>query len=94
MNDIVIVGGGLGGLLCGYILSKEGYRVCIVEKNKQLGGCLQTFQRDNCIFDTGMHYVGSMNEGQLLWHFFKYFGLLGNVKMRKLDEDAFDLSTV
>jgi all-trans-retinol 13,14-reductase len=90
MYDIVIAGSGLGGLLCGYILSKEGYSVCIVEKNHQLGGCLQTFKRDNCIFDTGMHYVGSMNEGQLLWRFFKYFGLLENVKMKKLDEDAFD----
>ncbi|MGD0710682.1 MAG: NAD(P)-binding protein [Bacteroidales bacterium] len=91
MYDIVIVGSGLGGLLCGYILSKEGYRVCIVEKNKQLGGCLQTFKRDNCIFDTGMHYVGSMDEGQMLWRFFKYFDLLGKVKMKRLDDDVFDL---
>lgn len=94
MYDIVIVGSGLGGLICGYVLSKEGYSVCIVEKNHHIGGCLQTFKRDNCIFDTGMHYVGSMNEGQLLWHFFKYFDLIGKVKMKKMDEDVFDLMHV
>jgi len=91
MRDIVIAGSGLGGLLCGYILSKEGYNVCILEKNHQLGGCLQTFVRNKCIFDTGMHYVGSLDEGQILWRFFRYFDLLGNVKMKKLDEDVFDM---
>ncbi len=91
MYDVVIAGSGLGGLLSGYILSKEGYSVCILEKNSQIGGCLQTFTRNNCIFDTGMHYVGSLDEGQVLWQFFKYFGLTGKIKMKKLDVDCFDL---
>ena len=38
--DIVIVGSGLGGLACGTILAKEGYKVCLLEKNKQIGGQL------------------------------------------------------
>ncbi|MDD5570440.1 MAG: NAD(P)-binding protein [Bacteroidales bacterium] len=94
MYDILIVGGGLGGLLSGYVLSKEGYKVCIVEKNHQLGGCLQTFVRDKCVFDTGMHYVGSMAEGQILWRFFKYFDLIDKVKFKKLDEDGFDIINI
>ena len=35
--DIVIVGSGLGGLLCAAILGKEGYRVCVLEKNNVAG---------------------------------------------------------
>ncbi|MFH1321642.1 MAG: NAD(P)-binding protein [Bacteroidota bacterium] len=89
--DIVIIGSGLGGLLCGYILSKEGYNVCIVEKNKKIGGCLQTFVRDGCVFDTGMHYIGSLEEGQILHRFFKYFDLTNRLKLKKLDEDGFDI---
>ena len=37
--DIIIIGSGLGGLECGAILSKEGFNVCVVEKNAQFGGC-------------------------------------------------------
>ena len=92
--DVVIVGSGLGGLLCGYILSKEGYNVCILEKNRQIGGCLQTFVRDGCIFDTGMHYIGSLDKGQILYRFFKYFNLLDKVKVKKLNEDAFDIISI
>ncbi|OIP00995.1 MAG: all-trans-retinol 13,14-reductase [Bacteroidetes bacterium CG2_30_32_10] len=89
--DVVIVGSGLGGLLCGNILSKEGYSVCILEKNHQIGGCLQTFTRDNCVFDTGIHYLGSLDEGQILNQYFKYFGLMDKLKLKKLDKDAFDI---
>ncbi|MDQ1265038.1 MAG: all-trans-retinol 13,14-reductase [Bacteroidota bacterium] len=89
--DIAIIGSGLGGLICGYILSKEGYSVCIIEKNVQIGGSLQNFVRDRCIFDTGAHYAGGLDEGQNLYKFFKYFGLIGKLKMRRLDEDAFDI---
>jgi all-trans-retinol 13,14-reductase len=89
--DVVIIGSGLGGLQCAYILSMEGYNVCLLEKNNQLGGCLQTFRRKNSIFDTGMHYIGSMDEGQVLNNFFRYFRLTGKLKLRRMDENGYDV---
>ncbi len=89
--DVVIVGSGLGGLICGLMLSKEGKKVCVLEKHFQIGGCLQTFKRKGKIFDTGMHYVGSYDEGQILNKYFKYFGLKDRIKIKKLNEDAFDI---
>jgi all-trans-retinol 13,14-reductase len=88
--DVIIIGSGLGGLACGTILAKEGYNVCVLEKNKQIGGMLQTFARDKVIFDTGVHYVGGLNEGQNLYQFFKYFGIMDKLKLRKMDEDFVD----
>ncbi|MCQ2370358.1 MAG: NAD(P)-binding protein, partial [Paludibacteraceae bacterium] len=86
--DVVIIGAGLGGLECGYILSKNGMNVCIVEKNTVLGGCLQTFKRGTATFDTGFHYVGAMNDGESLNRLFSYFNLL-ELPWKKLD-DEFD----
>ena len=89
--DAVIIGSGLGGLQCGYILSQEGYNVCVLEKNSQLGGCLQTFRRNNTIFDTGMHYIGSMDDGQILNNLFRYFGLTDRLKLKRMEEDGYDI---
>ncbi|HLT73693.1 MAG TPA: NAD(P)/FAD-dependent oxidoreductase [Ohtaekwangia sp.] len=88
--DVVIIGSGLGGLACGTILAKEGYKVCILEKNKQIGGTLQTFVRDRVIFDSGVHYVGGLDNGQNLNTLFRYLGIMDKLKLRKLDEDVFD----
>jgi all-trans-retinol 13,14-reductase len=88
--DVVVIGSGLGGLACGTILAREGYKVCILEKNKQIGGNLQTFVRDKVVFDSGVHYVGGLDKGQNLYQLFKYFGIMDKLKLRKLDEDGFD----
>ena len=88
--DVVIVGSGLGGLACGTILAREGYKVCVLEKNKQIGGNLQTYVRERVIFDSGVHYVGGLDEGQNLYQLFKYLGIMDKLKIRKLDEDVFD----
>ena len=88
--DIVIVGSGMGGLSCGYILAKNGYSVCILEKNPQIGGNLQIFSRKKTIFDTGVHYLGGLDEGQNLYQFFKYFDILDKLNMRRMDDDGFD----
>lgn len=88
--DAVVIGSGLGGLACGTILAKEGYRVCIIEKNKQIGGNLQTFVRDGVVFDSGVHYVGGLDKGQNLFQLFTYLGIMDKIKIRKLDEDGFD----
>ena len=89
--DFVIMGSGLGGLGCAYILAKNGFSVIVLEKNNQLGGNLQVFSRDKCIFDTGVHYIGSLDEGENLNQFFKYFGLWGKLKMVRMDDDGYDI---
>jgi all-trans-retinol 13,14-reductase len=88
--DVVIIGSGLGGLACGAILAQEGYRVCILEKNKQIGGNLQTFVRDKVIFDSGVHYVGGLSKGQNLYQLFKFLGIIEKMKLRKMDDEVFD----
>ncbi len=89
--DIVIIGSGLGGLQCAYILSREGYNVCVVEKNRIMGGCLQTFRRCGSVFDTGMHYIGGMDKGNMLHKYFSYFGLTQKLKLKRLDENGYDI---
>lgn len=89
--DVVIIGSGLGGLVSAIILAKEGYSVCVLEKNNQYGGNLQTFVRDKTIFDTGIHYIGGLGEGQNLNKYFKYLGIMDDLKLKQLDEDGFDI---
>jgi len=86
----VIIGSGMGGLVCADILGREGYKVCILEKNRQIGGCLQTYVRDKVIFDSGVHYLGGLGKGQNLYQVFKYLGIMDRLKLQKMDEDVFD----
>jgi len=89
--DVAIIGSGLGGLVCGYILSKNGYKVAIFEQGTQPGGCLQTFTRKGVKFETGVHYLGSMEEGETLNLFFKYLSLFKDLKLSPLDPAGFDV---
>src|ERR1035438_5011094 len=89
--DVIIIGSGLSGLLCGFILSKEGKNVCILEKNHHTGGLLRSFQRHGVEFDTGVHYIGALDEGQVLNRYFRYFAFNEQVNFQKLDENGFDV---
>lgn len=86
----MIIGSGMGGLVCADILGREGYTVCVLEKNKQVGGSLQTYVRDRVIFDSGVHYLGGLGKGQNLYQVFRYLGLMDKLKLQKMDEDVFD----
>ena len=88
--DVVIIGSGMGGLVCASILGREGFKVCVLEKNKQIGGSLQTYVRDKVIFDSGVHYLGGLEKGQNLYQIFKYLGIMDKLKMQQQNIDAFD----
>ena len=90
-KHITIIGGGLGGLVCALVLSKEGFKVSVVEKQKQCGGNLQSFTKNGNVFDTGMHYAGSLDEGQSLNTYFSYLGIMPKLKLKRMDESAFDI---
>ena len=64
-------------------------QVVVLEHDRIVGGCLQSFRRADTLFDTGFHYIGGLGEGQSLHGLFRYFGLL-DLPWHKLDEDCFD----
>lgn len=87
-HDVIIIGAGLGGLVCGSILSRAGLDVLVLEREAQPGGCLQSYRRHGLSYDTGFHYVGGLDEGQSLHAAFSYLGLL-RLPWHRLDT-AFD----
>lgn len=89
--DVVVIGSGMGGLACGVMLSKEGLKVCVMEKNAVIGGCLQSFRRAGRPIDTGIHYVGSLREGQVLHRYLTYFGVLPELRICGLDPEGYDV---
>ncbi len=91
MKKCVIIGSGLGGLSTGVILAKNGYEVTILEQAPQVGGCLQCFSREGVKFETGMHFIGSLDDGQVLSHYFNYLGIKDKVEFHRLDTQAYDV---
>lgn len=89
-KQVVIIGSGMGGLLTGVLLAIEGYDVSILEQNKQIGGCLQTFSFDKKIFDSAVHYFGSLGADEVLNSIFSYVGIMKHLRLQRLDETCFD----
>lgn len=90
MKTVVIIGGGLGGLFTGAILSKEGFHVTVLEKNAIIGGGLQSFKRFGEEFDTGMHVVGGMQPGGNIRRICQYLGIADQVELMEVDDDCMD----
>lgn len=89
----IIIGGGYGGLCTGAMLTREGYRVTVLEKNLAMGGGLQSFARKGLHFETGMHVLAGLAEGQTLWRIFNYLGIMDKLQLKRCDEDCMDQIT-
>jgi C-3',4' desaturase CrtD len=51
--DLIVIGGGLGGLATAALAARCGRRVALVEAHVNLGGCAGYFERGPCCFDVG-----------------------------------------
>ena len=91
--DVIVIGSGLGGLICARQLAQSGRSVLVLERQHQPGGCLQSYRRGDFEFDTGLHYVGGLGEGQALHDTFETLGLM-KLPWQRLDVDGFDQITI
>jgi len=65
MKNIVIIGGGLGGLTSGALLAKDGYKVTLLEQHNIVGGCATTFKRKGFTCEVGLHEMDGVYNPQI-----------------------------
>src|SRR6266478_3521671 len=54
--DAVVIGAGIGGLVCANLLARAGLRVLLVEQHYMVGGYCSTFRRAGFTFDAATHF--------------------------------------
>lgn len=54
--DAVVVGAGIGGLICANLLVRKGLSVLLVEQHYMVGGYCSTFRRAGYTFDAASHF--------------------------------------
>jgi phytoene dehydrogenase-like protein len=58
--DVIVVGGGVGGLAAGAKLAREGLSVLLVEKHRSIGGYATSFGRRGYRFEAGLHELNEI----------------------------------
>lgn len=101
-NNVAIIGAGVGGLSAGILLALLGYRVTIVEKNREPGGLMRSYWRRGIDCPVGVHYVGALDDSEPLGKMFRVLGVtvqdlfcrMGNAEVTDrylFDDFTFDL---
>ena len=54
--DAIVIGAGVGGLVCANLLAQGGMKVLLLERHFMLGGFCSTFRRKGFIFDAATHF--------------------------------------
>jgi len=66
--DVIIIGGGIGGLVAGALLADAGLSILLLEQHGIVGGCASTFMRRGYNFDSGATLgFGFHKEGPMQW---------------------------
>lgn len=66
--DVIIIGGGIGGLVTGALLADAGLSLLLLEQHDKTGGCASTFRRKGYGFEAGATLgFGFHDNGPMQW---------------------------
>ncbi len=83
--DVVIIGAGIGGLVCGCYLAKAGMKVLILEQHHKPGGYCTSFKRESYLFDSAPHCFGSFRKGGISRNIFEELEIDKKLSIRRSD---------
>lgn len=86
MYDIIVIGGGLGGLTAGAKMAISGKRVLLIEQHDRVGGCATTFTRKEYTLEVGLHEMDGLHPGDMKSRIFKDLGINDAIDIIKVPE--------
>jgi phytoene dehydrogenase-like protein len=88
--DVVVVGAGVGGLVCSGFLARAGKSVLVLDHHYLPGGCCTAFPRKNYTFDAAVHHIGACGRYGIVGQVLSRFGLsLRFVRLDPMDHLVF-----
>lgn len=63
--EVIVVGGGIGGLTAAALLAARGVNVCLLERGARAGGCATTYEKLGYTFETGASLYASWQPGEI-----------------------------
>ncbi|HDK44138.1 MAG TPA: NAD(P)/FAD-dependent oxidoreductase, partial [Desulfobacteraceae bacterium] len=87
-EKVLIIGSGIGGLSTAIILAKLGFDITVLEKNPKPGGLMRSYTRDGIECAVGVHYLGSLAQGQVLRKFFDYLGVTAAIPVTRMGQNG------
>jgi phytoene dehydrogenase-like protein len=63
-HEVVVVGGGIGGLTVAALLAARGHDVCLLEREPRVGGCVASFEKFGYSFEPGYGLYESWQTGE------------------------------
>lgn len=63
--QVVVVGGGFGGLTAAALLAARGVNVCLLEKESSAGGCASLYAKFGYTFETGASLYAAWQPGEI-----------------------------
>ncbi len=89
--DAIVVGSGMGGLVCAAYLAVSGLRVLVTEQHTIAGGNSHVFRRHRRYqFDVGVHYIGDCGPDGMVTSILRGLGLEDRVRFTEFNPDGFD----
>ncbi len=91
--DVVIIGAGISGLVCGCYLAKAGMKVLIAEQHSKPGGYCTSFMRKGFVFDAAAHSFGAYREGGIVRKVFNDLAIDKRLRIIRFDPSDIVISS-
>jgi phytoene dehydrogenase-like protein len=83
-QNALVIGSGVGGLSTAIILAKLGFQTTVIEKNPLPGGLMRGYTREGIDCAVGVHYLGSLDDGQVLHRLFDFLEVSSGIPVERM----------
>jgi phytoene dehydrogenase-like protein len=87
-QNALVIGSGVGGLSTAIILAQLGFQTTVIEKNPLPGGLMRGYTREGLDCAVGVHYLGSLDDGQVLRRLFDFLGVSPGIPVERMGAEG------